>query len=355
MDRFRTRPEDTFLPGSGEPAAMAIAFERSVQTATFYSPLADFESVDVDVEVRQDPLTGRQARVVPEAFLLEEDPDIDAVVADDEGCFFCPGTVEEVTPTYPDWVGFDRGSVGEATSFPNLNPYGAHSNVVVLTETHFQPLDAFSVVQVRDGLAAALEYVGAVLEHDESAAYASVNMNFLRPAGSSIIHPHLQTLVDGRGTNRQRELATAADAYRDANGTGYWSDLLEAERGGDRWVGSTGAVDWLAPFAPMHHRQVLGVAGAGGVPGPDDDDVVAALAAGIVNVLQSYADAGLNAFNFAWYLAEDGSTPPVIELVARSVFDAYYWSDSPFFAVLHHEGVVDETPEAVAAAASGRF
>jgi galactose-1-phosphate uridylyltransferase len=334
---------------------MAIEFERSVQTATFYSPLADFESVDVGVEVREDPLTGRRARIVNESFLLEEAPDIEAVVEDDEGCFFCPGSVEEVTPRYEDWLDMDRGHVGEATSFPNLNPYGAYSNVVALTEAHYKPLGEFEVSDFRDGFTAALEYVNAVLGHVDDAHYASVNMNFLRSAGSSIIHPHLQTLVDDFGTNRQTELADASRDYRAEHDASYWDDLRETERGGERWIGSTGSVDWLAPFAPTHHRHVLGVAGDPGVLGPEDD-VIEALAEGVVNTLQYYADAGLNAFNFAVHLpADEPAMPPVIELVGRAVFDAYYWSDSPFFTVLHHEGVVDEGPEDVAADASGYF
>jgi len=334
---------------------MSIAFERTTQTASFYSPLADFESVDVEVEVRTDPLTARRARIVPESFLMAEDPDIEAVVGDAEGCFFCPGTVEKVTPEYPDWVGMDRGSVGEATSFPNLNPYGAYSNVVALTEAHFTPIDAFAPEQFRDGLAAALEYVAAVQAHDEAARFASVNMNFLRPAGSSIIHPHLQTLVDDRGTNRGAELVRAARTYHADHDATYWDDLREAERDGDRWVGSTGPVDWLAPFAPLHHRQVIGVAAEPGVPGPDDQ-VVEALATGLVNVLRYYGDVGLNAFNLALHLVRDEpAMVPVVEIVARSVFDAYYWSDSPFFTVLHGEGVVDEAPEAVAAGACAFF
>jgi galactose-1-phosphate uridylyltransferase len=329
---------------------MAISFERSVQTASFYSPLADFASVDVEVEVREDPLTGRQARIVPESFLLEEDPDIEAVVGDAEGCFFCPDTVEEVTPEYPDWFGTDRGSVGEATSFPNLNPYGTHSNVVALTEAHYKPIDAFTVSDFADGLAAALDYLGAVFDHDGAARYASANMNFLRPAGSSIVHPHLQTLCDDRGTNRQRALLEGSRAYVGD----YWADLLEAERGGERWIGSTGSVDWHAPFAPVHHRHVLGVAEEAGVPAADDA-VVADLAEGIVHALEYYGDLGLNAFNFACHLADDEAMPTVIELVGRAVFDDYYWSDSPFFTVLHDEGVVDEAPEAVAAGARAFF
>jgi galactose-1-phosphate uridylyltransferase len=332
-----------------------MEFTRHTQTSRFYSPLEEFQEVAVEVEVREDPLTGRQARVVPESFVMpEETPDVEAIVGDGEGCFFCPGMVTEATPEYPDWVGMDRGSVGEATSFPNLNPYGAHSNVVALTEDHFHPIDELTVDHFADGLTAALEYVNTVLDHDEDAAMASVNMNFLRSAGSSLYHPHMQTLVDERGTNEQQRLAEASWRYREDHGESFWSALVEAEAGGERHVGTTGSVEWLAPFAPKHHRHVYGVTDADG-PLSADDDRVRDLATGLTNVLAGYADAGLNAFNFALYLQEDPAFPPVVEVVARSVFGEYYWSDSPFFTSLHHEAVVDAAPETYAAELTQQF
>jgi galactose-1-phosphate uridylyltransferase len=334
---------------------MTVEFERDTQTASFHSPLEEFEQVSVEVEVRTDPLTGRQARIVPESFLLpDEEPDIASVVEDDEGCFFCPGMVEEATPEYPDWMGFDRGSRGEATSFPNLNPYGAYSNVVALTEDHYRPIDGFGADVFEDGLAAALQYVRAVVDHDDDARFASVNMNFLRPAGSSIVHPHLQTLVDDRATNEARARMAAAREFRDEHGEPYWTALVDAERGGERYVGTTGSVEWLAPFAPKHHYHVQGVADEPGVPDPDGD-VVAGLAAGIDSTLAYYGDLGLNSFNFALHLAADDGWRPVIDLIGRSVFDEYYWSDSPFFAALHDEGVVDVAPESVASDAAEWF
>ncbi|MFC6837214.1 hypothetical protein [Halomarina ordinaria] len=332
---------------------MPIEFASDLQRASFHSPLEDFAAVDVEVEVREDPLTGRQARVVPESFVHPEEFDIEAVVGDSEGCFFCPGTVEEATPTYPDWVGEARGSVGEATSFPNLNPYGAHSNVVALTADHYRPIDGFGAEIFRDGLRAALEYVSAVRDH-EDAPYASVNMNFLRPAGSSIVHPHLQTLVDDRGTNHHRTLLDASRDYHDEDGESYWADLVDEERDGERFVGETAGVTWLAPYAPRHHRHVVGVAEETGVPG-DEAECVDGFAAGLANVLAAYGAAGLNSFNFALYLADDPAMPPVMDVVARSVFDAYYWSDSPFFTVLHDEGVVDVAPEEYATEARAQF
>ncbi|WP_142857568.1 hypothetical protein [Salinigranum halophilum] len=326
---------------------MSIEFERQVQEATFYSPLEDFEETTVETEVRVDPLTGRTARVVTDNFLMPESPAIDDSVLDSEGCFFCPGTVEEATPKYPDWIAPDRGKSGEATSFPNLNPYGAYSNVVALTEEHFVPIDEFTTEQFADGLCAAFQYVRDVFDHDDDARFASVNMNYLRPAGSSLIHPHMQTLVDDRGTNEQRRVAEAARDFYDANDEVYWSELAIDERGGDRYVAEIGNVHWLAPFAPKHHRHLVGVAAQihSGVPDPRGD-VTHDFAEGLVDVLSYYASLGLNSFNVALFVErDDPALPPVMNVTARSVFDEYYWSDATFFTSLHDEGVVDVAPE----------
>lgn len=331
---------------------MDLEFTTRRQEATFYSPLEDFAETTIPVEIREDPLTGRQTRIVPENFLMPDAPDIDEVVTDDEGCFFCPDTVQNVTPKYPAFVGMDRGSVGEATSFPNLNPYGAHSNVVVLTEDHFVPIDGFTTEIFANGFEAAMEYLHAVFAHDDEATVGSINMNFLRSAGSSIIHPHIQTLVDDRGTNAQRRRLEAEREYYGRVGSRYEDDLLDAERDGERYVGRTGSVQWYAPFAPQHHRHIRGIMDAEKVPAAGDeafDD----LATGLVGVLQYYADVGLNSFNFGLSVVpEEPATAVAIDVVARSVFDRYYWSDATFFDAVHEEGVVDVGPERYAEAAA---
>ena len=334
---------------------MGIDYVHTRQETSFYSPLEDFEETTITVDVREDPLTGRQTRIVPESFQLADDPDIGSVVSDAEGCFFCPDTVEEATPKYPDFVGMDRGSVGEATSFPNLNPYGAHSNVVVLTEDHYVPLADFDVSTFADGFEAVMEYVTAVFGEDEEATVASANMNYLRSAGSSIIHPHVQTLVDDRGTNNQRRRLDAHRNHYDRTGRQFFEDLLEAERDAERYVGRTGDVTWYAPFAPRHQYHVRGVFDADGVPDPDSD-ALHDLATGLTAVLEYYADLGLNSFNFGFQVARDEpATRPVIDVVARSVFDQYYWSDATFFETVHGESVVDVAPEEYASSVAAFF
>ena len=333
---------------------MSIEFTSTVETARFYNPLEEFAADAVEIEHRRDPLTGRRTRIVPDVFPMPEDePAIDAFVGDGEGCFFCPENVTEATPEYPEFVGVDRGSVGEAISFPNLFPYGKGSNVVVLTEDHFRSIDEFTAPILADGLACALEYVHAVRDH-EAATYASINMNLLPSSGSSVAHPHLQTIVDDHGTEASTRIARHERAYYADHGRRYWEDLLEKERSGPRYVGSTGDVEWVAPFAPKHQWHVAGITDVTGTPEPDDD-AVADLAAGVENVLAYYADLGLNAHNFALRLIDEPSSTPVVDVVARPVFGEHYVNDAYFMTVLHDEPTVDVAPETYAGEAAGYF
>jgi galactose-1-phosphate uridylyltransferase len=324
---------------------MAIEFERTVGRATFHDPTEGFTESARPVEYREDPLTGVQSRVVTEYFPAPEtDPDLEAYAGDGSDCFFCPGAVEEATPTYPDFVGVDRGSVGEAISFPNLFPYGTHSNVVVLTERHFRPIDDLPAERLADGLACALQYVRAAVEHDGS-AFASINMNFLPSSGSSVVHPHLQAVVDDHGTNGMRRRHDAERAYRAEHGERFWTALLDEVRDGPRHVGSTGGVEWVAPFAPTNQYHVRAVTGVDGVPDPDAP-AVADLADGIERVLAFYADRGINAFNFALSMVEAApASRAVLDVVARTPFADQYTNDVFYFQALHDERVVDVAPE----------
>lgn len=326
---------------------MSIEHSKTVDHATFYSPLADFEEDTMEVEVREDPLTGRQTRVVEDVFPApEETPDIEEYVSDGEGCFFCPDMVHDATPEYPDFVGESRIESGEAVSFPNLFPYGKHSNVVVLTAEHFRPIDEITAGRFEDGFACALEYLTAVADH-EAVDFASINMNLLPSSGSSVVHPHLQAVADDHGTNAQRRRLAAEREYDAEHDEPYWQALLEAERDGPRHVGSTGSIDWLAPFAPTHHWHVRGVTDTTGIPAPDDA-VVADLASGIANVLDYYASMDLNAYNFAISLQNGEESPALVDIVARTPFDTHYVTDSFFLGTLHDEPVVDVPPEAYA-------
>jgi len=333
---------------------MAIEFSQAIEDAEFYSPMADFDLESQPVEYRRDPLTGQRTRVVAQWFPEADEADAEPDVGDGEDCFFCPEMVDEATPEYPDYVGTDRGSRGEATSFPNLFPYGTHSNVVVLTEDHFRPVGGLPADILADGLSCALAYVHAAIDHDGS-QFASINMNYLPPAGSSVVHPHLQAIVDDHGTNGMRRRLDAERDYHADTGDTYWAALLDEEREGPRYVGRTGGVEWLAPFAPTAQYHVTGVTDVTGIPDPEDS-VLADIAAGIENVLAFYDDRGLDAFNFALQLVRDEpASPAVVDLVARPAFEKEYVNDVFCLQALHDERIVDVPPEEYASEGAAFF
>ena len=69
------------------------------------------------------------------------------------------------------------------------------------------------------------------------------------PSGSSLFHPHMQGIVDSQPTTVQRMLADVPPQRFD--------DYLDAERrDGERYLGSTGRVEWLASFAPIAPAEI---------------------------------------------------------------------------------------------------
>lgn len=334
---------------------MPIEFDRSIDEARLKSPLEEFERVTKPIERRVDPLTGRTTMVVESVFPRPDgDSNLEASIGDGADCLFCPERVEEVTPEYPDSIGFERGSRGQATSFPNLFPYAKHANVVVLTEDHFRAIGDLGRDRLEDGLSCGLEYLQAVADADDP-RFASINMNLLPPSGSSVRHPHMQAIADDGGTNRQALVARCERTYHETNGRTYWADLLDRERDGDRYVGETGEIAWIAPFAPIGQWHVAGISDVNGLPDPDAS-VVADFATGIESVLEYYADLGLDAFNFG--LRFDRSEPAsrvVVDVVARPAFEERYVNDTFYFQTIHGQEIVDVAPETYAPEVAAHF
>ena len=123
------------------------------------------------------------------------------------------------------------------------------------------------------------------------------------PAGSSIIHPHLQVFSTSSAPNLMRQELEASRRYQDSHGTCFWEDLTAAEmKTGERYIGKIGRTHWMTDFAPM------GVAG----------DVLAVLegarctldltaqdlqdiAAGLAKVIAEYDKMGIYSFNMNFF------------------------------------------------------
>ena len=124
---------------------------------------------------------------------------------------------------------------------------------------------------------------------DPSAAWSSINANYLPPSGSSLVHPHVQSAHDACGLTGQRLLVEQAQAWQERNGP-YWPALVEQEATGPRWVGQIGQVAWLTPFAPCGFHEVWAVVnGAADVTDLTEPDTQA-LGQGLSQVLAAYRD-----------------------------------------------------------------
>jgi len=330
-----------------------MELRRELLTAEMLDP-GTGEPLRTTIDLRFDPLTGHSSRILPGRGLMPaSDFDLAAFARESQpGCPFCPGRIGRLTPRLAPEIHPDgRIACGEAVLFANLNPYASHSSVSVYSPgAHYLPLGEITERLLADNLATQAAFARAVMAAEPRSRWASVNANHMLPSGSSLFHPHLQGIVDAHPTTMQHMLAEVPPAEFGA--------YLDAERrAGERYLGDTGRVQWLASFAPIAPGELR--AFAAGVSSPEqlDDDLVGELAHGLVLALGGYAEMGYESFNLAIYGA-----PPAVEgyplnlrLACRSNLRPFYRSDSTFLERLHWEGAVDLAPETIARRIKERF
>ena len=326
---------------------MELELIRHALTATMLA--ADGSEIETRVEVRYDPLTGHSSRILPDRGLMPPNEfDLEAFARESQPqCPFCPERIERLTPRFPDG---DRITRGEAVLFPNLHAYSSHSSVSVYSAPlHYLPLGRMTEELMTNNLFSQIDFDRAVMEADPRSRWASINANHMLPSGSSLFHPHLQGIVDSQGTTLQRMLAEIPAARFDA--------YLDAERGGERYLGNTGRIEWLASFAPIAPAELSAFVPGRASPTELDDELVIELGHGLTVALHAYAELGFESFNLAIYGAPPGTAgyPLNLRLGCRSNLKPLYRSDSTFLERLHWEGAIDLIPERVAEQIRDRF
>ena len=285
-----------------------MQFESIKKETVMLNPQKAMASRRVPSEIRLDPLTGRTARICHFMELKWEKPDFDRLVSGtDAWCPFCAEKVLTVTPCFPaELIPEGRLQKNDMVIFPNIAPYDSIGAVATFGSRHYIPMTDLSA----DHMAAAFDFVIdffrriAAAGHPES-VYHIVNWNYMPPAGSSLIHPHLQVFSTSTAPNLMRHEIEASRDYHDRHGSVYWDDLVAAERErGDRYLGRIGRTHWLTAFAPM------GVAGdvLAVVEGacctldltPQD---LADLSTGLARLMTEYDQMGIYSFNMNFFTA----------------------------------------------------
>ena len=285
---------------------------KAVQKETqVLNPARGMEERRIPSEIRNDPLTGRTARICHFMKLQWEKPDFHAMVAGTEKtCPFCPERVMEVTPAFlPEILPQGRMVSGDMVLFPNIAPYDALGAVATLGSRHYIPMTEISADRIVRGFALAQAFFQRIKEigHPEG-VYFLVNWNYMPPAGSSLIHPHLQVFATATAPNLMRLELEASEAYTAAKGTCYWDDLVRAEmEAGVRFVGRTGRTAWMSAFAPMGVAgDVLavteGVRSTLDLTQADLHDI----ALGLTRVMAAYDGMGIYSFNMNFFTGAAG-------------------------------------------------
>jgi len=336
---------------------MSLSLRKEVRRARLLNPARDFEIEEQVLERRFDPLTGLSTFVVKgrlqyvEKFFNTDRQLLEKLAeASRPNCPFCPERVELVTPKFPKDVAEDgRIKVGKCIAFPSLHAHSDFNAVVVLGPKHLAYPRELAVT-LAEGLEAGLKALKAAYMASPELAYGIMIMNYLPPAGSSIIHPHMQALASNTPFNYQRLLLVKSYEYYAQTSKNYWVQLIELEKKAqERLICESDYLAWITPFAPSRFFEVWGVFKEPLTPTELGPQHLAELADGLSRILAYYEDRGILCVNFALILPRFGSSQehfnPQIRVCARFGLMQPFLSDFWALATLLHESEVVETPE----------
>jgi len=285
-----------------------FVFEKVEKTSKMLNPLKGFVEDSVRFEYRKDPLTGRNSTVIGGMlgyvgkFLVSDRQMLDGLVEGSRvGCPFCPESVKSRTPMFVSgFVDGGRFVVGDVVVVPNLMGHAERSVLAVLGGKHHLKLGEFHSELVLDGFRGGAAYLRRLLEVEGGRWFPAFVFNYLPPAGSSILHPHMQILARDRPFYLTGLMLRKSRSYFAKYGRSFWTDLLETEKGGERYLFGKGRVEWLVPFAPlrgMNEVQAI-VRGRSNLLELTDEDW-RGLAEGVSRVLRFYGKEGYSSFNVA--------------------------------------------------------
>ena len=346
---------------------MLIQLASSTEKARLRDP-AGHASEQV-IEHRVDPLTGSVASVnaalgeKAKAFLLGGS-DLQLLADYQEktraGCPFCV-VAEKGTRFLPETIPEGQLRIGRAVAVPNLfSKVGFDAVAIVDPSRHVLFPAQLEVAALADAIRASSELVRRARRLDAAFVHHVAGMNFLPPGGSSMPHPHFQIHVRGVPYSALAQVMAASAAFLQRTGKGYWDTLLaEEKQRGARFIGATGDVQWLAPWAPSHQREVWGVLpGVTSLTALTDADA-GAFAAGISKVITAYEAMSNHPFTFAFFSSPDAAARGFalhVRICSRPAFKSIFSNyDTWFTPLFMHDDVQTQTPEEYAAVLRQRW
>jgi galactose-1-phosphate uridylyltransferase len=338
-----------------------ITFESLESDVRFLNPMKEFaEDVQI-LQIRKDPLLGDTSVFNPELkdkaqiFFGSCDEDLIKNLVEEtaKNCFFCGEAVAKSTPRFmPDFSSDGRIRVGEALLFPNLFSLGTYHPVIRLCDAHFLKLSEFTPELILNGFLAAQQFTRIAYEKDLEVAFAAVTANYLFPAGASLVHPHLQMIATPLPYSYQARMIEACSRWQRENGSSYFDDLVEEEKGGPRFIGQIGGWQWLTPFSPLGNNEVMAIHESSCDLADLSEDELNSLSSGISKVLAYYETLGHLSYNYALYSVRndkgDGSFRLLLKIITRQNLYPNYRNDDYFLQKLLQSELIINPPEELA-------
>lgn len=345
-----------------------IEFLSVQKEARLLNPFKGFALETQVIEHRKDPLLNRWVIVLKGRMeyvkrYIESNEEQIALAAEEtrQSCPFCPDAIEEKAPRFPDdLVPEGRIGVGEANCFPSLFAHQDFNAVVVLTRAHTLQLNEFTTPVLFNGLKAALTYVRTVFQRHSDVKHAAITMNFLPPAGSTIVHPHMQVIASHLPLAYSRQLEEASEQYMRLNNSSYWEDLIRVEsKRRERHLAQRGHTHWITPYAPTGLNEIDGIV----LDKPSlrslTEDDLNDLAEGMRFTLKFYYERGIRSFNALLYSStldsESNAVSVGLKIVSRYGYKTRFVSDVWALQYLLNEQEVYDAPETICSEARPYF
>ncbi|MBM3240063.1 hypothetical protein FJZ31_27575 [Candidatus Poribacteria bacterium] len=311
------------------------------------------------IEYRFDSLMNEQCRINPprakRVKQAESGIGLDEIIQiTKEGCVFCPQLIEEKTPEFPPDISPEgRIKIGETIIFPNLSPFGENHAVGIITTEHFLPLNEFSERQLMDNLVASINYIRRVYDNNRDAKFPIYVWNYMPPSAGSIIHPHVQIMVEREPLPQQRGLLEKSWEYLQQNKSNYWTDLIEAEREqGARFILANASLALITSFAPRGFNEIQFIFPEISSLTDLTNTHIADFARCLTTVLRGYREIGVGSFNLATYSGP--ICKPLdyycfnVKLISRPFPRCIYTNDTGPMERLYNVRVIDTLPEQLA-------
>ena len=243
--------------------------------------------------------------------------------------------------------------MGEARTLPGLFAHSEFNAVTVIADSHYLRPKELTAKILSDAMGASTRYLRAVHEKNPDVKYGALLVNCLPPAGSTVVHPHMQALASDQPFNMLAEVDLRAREYWELNQSNYWNDLIREEKERrERYLGSLDSSDWIAAYSPTGPDEAWGVAGDTSDLTRASSDILSGLADGLSRVLRFYDDIGIRSFNVAVFSSPFGAQSEygsvVLKVASRYGFQSRNVNDVWGLRYFLDESEVFDSPEDVA-------